>query len=71
MKVIYSVHAGTWVTTLAQRTWRERLFTLPWKPWKSTKPVRYFEPISYITGKGTDKEVLVIHPSLKHHIETK
>ena len=66
MKVIYSVHAGAWVVTQAQRTWLERLFTFPWKPWKSTKPVRYFKPRSYIIGKGTDKEVLVVHPSLKY-----
>ena len=71
MKVIYSDAAGAWKEKSIQRNWLERLFTLPWKPWKSTKPIRYFEPISYITGKGTDKEVLIVHPSLKHQVETK
>ncbi len=69
MKVIYSSDAGSWVTTPTKKTLLERLFTLPWQPWKSMKSVRHFEPASYIVSKGTPQEVLVAHPSLKHQIE--
>ena len=43
-----------------RRTWRERLFTRPWHPWKATRieipqiPSRSY----YITGEGS----IIIHP---------
>lgn len=37
--VIHPPHKST-----SKRTWKERLFTFPWRPWRSTKDI-YFEMI--------------------------
>lgn len=34
------MHSFT-ITSHARRNWRERLFSWPWRPWVSTKPVEY------------------------------
>ena len=44
LKVIASINVPDYETV--KRTWRERLFTLPWRPFKSTKSV--YKPIAYI-----------------------
>jgi hypothetical protein len=33
------------------RTWKERLFTLPWQPWVSTKVV--YNPKAFFISEGT------------------
>lgn len=47
------------VPVTAQRTWKERLFTLPWTPWKSTKTEHEQRPAMYEYDG-----VIYTHPSL-------
>ena len=44
------------------RTWRERLLTLPWRPWVGTKPQQTFkpDPSFYVISDGT----IVMHPEV-------
>jgi len=44
--------------TEVKRTWKERLFTLPWTPFKATKKVPSKEAL--IFGYDT----LIVHPSM-------
>ena len=44
-----------------KRTWKERLFTLPWHPWKSIKTVYYPEAIPAIYRIGNQ---IVGHPAI-------
>ncbi len=53
------------------RSWKERLFSLPWKPWKATKTIYYPEAIPTMYRIGYD--TIVGHPAkiadLKSEIE--
>lgn len=42
------------------RTWKERLLTMPWRPWVSTKPHQTFKPDTNVYVLGGD--TLVMHP---------
>ena len=60
------------ISTIVQRTWRERLLTRPWRPWKATKVVSRVEPsdtVLQVDGK------LLMHPAtferLKMALEAK
>lgn len=47
-----------------KRTWKERLFSLPWRPWKATK----IEPVFYIINKP-DKKWVITHPENAKNIK--
>jgi hypothetical protein len=47
---------------IVNRTWKERLFTLPWEPWLKTKIIK--EPAIYETPYG-----IVAHTSFKPVLE--
>ena len=42
------------------RTWKERLLTMPWRPWVSTKPHQTFKPDTTVYVLGGD--TMVMHP---------
>ena len=44
--------------TSVRRTWKERLFSLPWRPFVTMKVV--YEPAIYQAGNS-----LLVHPALK------
>ena len=56
MKIIESLNCveftGKTLTREEKRTWKERLFTSPWQPWKTTKLIAYPEskPVMYRIG---------------------
>ena len=45
-----------------KRLWRDRLFTLPWTPWKPTRTIMVpnYKPVMYKIGND-----IVYHPSLE------
>ena len=45
---------------LIDRTWKERLFSLPWTPFKKTKVVETYVPSDKMYVIGRDK--IIIHP---------
>ena len=62
------------VTKSRNRTWPERLFSLPWRPWRRIKSWQEPDPnvlkmkIPGITGIGLEREVLVAHPATAQRI---
>ena len=44
--IIPDMYVSDYTTVI--RTWKERLFSLPWKPWSSTKSV--YSPTAFIVG---------------------
>jgi hypothetical protein len=48
-------------TKTVERTWKERLLSWPWRPWKSTKAITIEEPDMdyYVIAQG----VIVCHPT--------
>lgn len=48
-----------------QRTWKERLFSLPWTPWKSTKTDYEQKPALY-----EHDGVIYAHPSLAAQVNS-
>jgi hypothetical protein len=57
-KVIESRHMV--VTEAIQRTWRERLFSRPWRPWRKTRIICKPDPNVYIL----DESQIVVHPEI-------
>lgn len=53
-------------TETVPRTWRERLWSWPWRPWRTTKQVVKPDPNVYITefpaGFGGAEKVIFGHP---------
>ena len=47
-----------------KRTIKERLFSLPWKPWKELTLVPQYKPLIYKTPYG-----IIAHPDFKEEIE--
>ena len=60
MKVKYSIRAAN--KNIVDRTWKERLFSLPFRPFEKTKIV--YEPTIWFLGN-----TLLVHPTLKQKIE--
>lgn len=58
-------------TKLVDRTWKERLLTTPWRPWKSKKEVTNYlpDPNAYFINS----RIVAIHPTtlnvLKNELE--
>ena len=51
-EIVSTEYAPEWETV--RRTWRERLFSKPWRPWQATKRVRFVREMRHL---------LVMHPS--------
>ena len=60
MKIFYTVNAIE--SHIENRTWKERLFTLPWKPFKRHKVTHTPTILNF-------GEELLVHPSLKSKLE--
>ncbi len=60
IKIIYSTNAVEKI--VIERSWKERLFTLPWTPWKKTQI--HLKPCIYMLYDSQ----LIIHPSLKTNL---
>ena len=48
-----------------RRTWKERLFTLPWRPFKKTKTITTYPPLKsyYLMGR-----MILCHPIMKQSL---
>jgi hypothetical protein len=49
-----------------KRTWKERLFTWPWKPWKATLSETLYKPDEnvYIVPDSSGHKSIMCHPSV-------
>lgn len=72
LQVIYDPLACKDVQVKVKRTWRERLFTRPWQPWKSYRRETKKEPAIFVLRQfsflGTYQRVVVAHPSFQSQI---
>ena len=52
---------------IVRRSWRERLFSRPWRPWKATKTITPQVPMKggYCLADGT----LVMHPETLRRVK--
>lgn len=53
------------VQTEVKRTWKERLFSLPWNPFKKQKTVVHYKPVAYA---DMHKRVIYCHPDIADEI---
>lgn len=60
-RVYQNVKSDVNVSDIRRRTWKERLFTLPWTPWQPTK----YSPKCYLMADGT----LIVSPKTKLLLE--
>lgn len=49
------------VLTQVKRAWRERLFSIPWNPFKKQKTVVHYKPVAYA---DMHKRVIYCHPDI-------
>ena len=63
-QVFLSAYASRVVSTVVRRSWRERLFSRPWRPWRATKVVSHTEPCMFDTPLS-----IVMHPVLWNQIK--
>jgi len=61
IKIVADKHVSD--LSVVDRTWRERLFTLPWTPFVKTKVV--YSPKGYLMNDGS----LIISPKTKRLLE--
>lgn len=59
MRMIESVWMTKPETRTVQRTWRERLWSWPWRPWQPTKLVTVQVPSPEVLRMG---DTLIAHP---------
>lgn len=51
------------------RSWRERLFTRPWRPWITEKSIQITEPgRSVYVAKLMGQEVVICHPCIEDEV---
>jgi hypothetical protein len=62
MPPTYTFSSFVYKDKIINRTWKERLFTLPWKPWTKTKVIK--EPAIYETPYG-----IVAHTCFQRELE--
>lgn len=55
------------ITKQVRRSWRERLFTHPWRPWVSHKEVQVPDPYAYRLCPNRD--IYVVHPAMAKPFE--
>ena len=64
-QIIESVWLTDQVERVVRRTWRERLFTWPWRPWTTTKIVTVTVPSGRVLQIGNS---LVMHPETSRQL---
>ena len=62
--MIISEHAVEEIIKIRKRTWRERLFTFPFRPFKKLIAYLYTRPCMYLVGNQ-----LLVHPSHRSALE--
>lgn len=62
MKIITSPFVGEKCTKQVKRTWKERLFTLPWRPFQKLKTITYYKPDGTFI-RDTTRNILYCHPA--------
>ena len=68
--IIYSEQACDPEYELVKRTWKERLFTRPWKPRQRYKHIMVkLNPQMYRVNFPGQGKKIIAHPSLKAQIE--
>lgn len=60
-KIILNRQLSTPIPEEINRTWKERLFSWPWRPFKKTKIIIRYEPIKTIYSDGNK---LIMHPEV-------
>jgi hypothetical protein len=65
---IYSIGKIGTEPKIVNRTWKERLFSRPWKPWVKTKTIQVdvLGPVMYQVGNK-----FLVHPSLMPGLRAK
>lgn len=66
LQVIEDCNLTVVVTEVKNRSWKERLFTLPWRPWESTKDELVTKPNPNLYKiKTMDQQLVVVgHPAI-------
>lgn len=67
MRVIEDVNLVTAQPLVVNLTWRQRLFSWPWRPWESTKVVVQYVPDQRVYAK--DDSTIVCHPVIAQKIK--
>lgn len=60
-KIIQSVLLTVSIEVIERKSWKERLWSWPWKPWQKTKIVQYQVPNPNAIRINLD--TIVIHPA--------
>lgn len=70
-KVIEDVNLVNVEIDIIQRSWKERLLTLPWKPWVNTKVVEKKIPKQevYIVRDYMNAKIIVCHPVMINQLK--
>ena len=64
-RIIYSLYACDPEYELVNRTWRERLFTRPWRPFQKKKKVlKNLNPQAFLVN-----DMLIAHPIFERQLE--
>jgi hypothetical protein len=66
-KIIESIHMTKEITETVERTWKERLFSLPWRPFQKTKEIKKSVASDKVMIDNTN-QVIYCHPSFAHLI---
>ena len=64
----YCVDLDKPIHTEIPRTWKERLFSWPWRPWQATRIVTTYEPTMYRIGWPSPH--ILAHPAFKTELES-
>lgn len=73
-KIIENINLVDVKINVVNRTWKERLFTLPWKPWIKIRVIKKVIPKDavYIINNCGDyglEKVLVCHPAMTERLK--
>lgn len=60
----YKILTSEYLADTVLRTWKERLFSWPWRPWKKTKKVPFNEVFLW------NGDTIICHPSMEQGIIT-
>jgi hypothetical protein len=67
LEIIEDEKVGEPLSIQVPRSWRERLLSRPWRPWRRTKPVTIWEPKGTVFQLGNK---LIMHPADAHKLRT-
>ncbi len=70
-KIIEDINMVDIKTDLIHRTWKERLFNIPWKPWIKIKVIKRKLPKQefHIIKNFTGEKIIVCHPFLVERLK--